>query len=172
MFVSDPGPIFFVHRRIGYRGRFFNCYKFRSMKLDGDAILDRHLASDPEAQREWEAMRKLKCDPRVTRVGAFMRKLSLDEFPQLINVLMGDMSIVGPRPIVEAEVDHYGRHFIHYCNVRPGLTGLWQTSGRSDVSFQSRVAMDVTYSQRKSLALDAWLLCKTVPVVVFSRGAY
>ena len=172
VFVSDPGPIFFVHRRVGYRGRHFNCYKFRSMKLDGDASLQRHLKADPEARCEWERTRKLRNDPRVTRVGAFMRKLSLDEFPQLINVLLGDMSIVGPRPIVEAEVDHYGRHFVHYCHVRPGLTGLWQTSGRSDVSYASRVAMDVDYIARKSLALDAWLQCKTVPAVVFARGAY
>lgn len=172
LYLSDPGPVFFVHRRIGYRGRYFNCIKFRSMKVNGDAILREHLAAHPEASLEWDETHKLRSDPRVTPVGAVMRKLSLDEFPQLINVLMGDMSLVGPRPIVEAEVRRYGRHFEHYCLVRPGLTGLWQTSGRSDLSFGKRVEMDVSYVRRKSLALDIWLLCKTVPAVVFARGSY
>ncbi len=172
LFLSDPGPVFFAHRRIGYRGRYFHCLKFRTMKANGDTILRAHLESDEEARREWEAARKLRADPRVTPVGAVMRKLSIDEFPQLINVLMGDMSLVGPRPIVDDEVVHYGRHFEHYCLVRPGLTGLWQTSGRSDTSYQQRVAMDVSYVARKSLAFDTWLLCKTVPAVVFARGSY
>ncbi|MCJ2178942.1 sugar transferase [Novosphingobium album (ex Hu et al. 2023)] len=172
LFLSDPGPVFFAHRRIGYRGRYFHCLKFRTMKVDGDAILRAHLETDEEACREWETARKLRTDPRVTPVGAVMRKLSLDELPQLINVLMGDMSLVGPRPIVDDEVVHYGRHFEHYCLVRPGLTGLWQTSGRSNTSYQLRVAMDVSYIARKSLAFDAWLLCKTVPAVVFARGSY
>ncbi|MCJ2186818.1 sugar transferase [Novosphingobium beihaiensis] len=172
LFVSDPGPVFFVHRRIGYRGRYFNCLKFRTMKVDGDAILRAHLETNEAARREWEVGRKLRKDPRVTPVGAVMRKLSLDEFPQLINVLMGDMSMVGPRPIVDDEVACYGSHFPHYCLVRPGLTGLWQTSGRSDTSFQQRVEMDLSYIARKSLALDAWLLCKTVPAVVMARGSY
>lgn len=172
LYVSDPGPIFYAHRRIGYRGRYFDCLKFRSMRVDGDAILREHLAASPEARREWEETHKLRHDPRVTPVGAVVRKLSLDEFPQLINVLLGDMSIVGPRPIVDAEVRRYGEHFEHYCLVRPGLTGVWQTSGRSDTSYQQRVAMDVSYVERKSIALDAWLLCKTVPAVLFARGSY
>lgn len=172
LYASDPGPVFFRHRRIGYRGRYFNCLKFRSMKVDGDAVLREHLRNDPKARQEWEETQKLRADPRVTPIGAIVRKLSLDEFPQLINVLAGDMSIVGPRPIVENEVRRYGRHFEHYCRVRPGLTGLWQTSGRNDTSYQQRVDMDVSYVERKSLVLDTWLLCKTVPAVVFARGSY
>lgn len=172
LYASDPGPIFYAHRRIGHRGRHFDCLKFRSMKLNGDAILQEHLATCKEAREEWEETHKLRNDPRVTPIGAIVRKLSLDEFPQLINVLLGDMSIVGPRPIVDAEVRRYGAQFEHYCLVRPGLTGVWQTSGRSDTSYQQRVAMDVSYVARKSVALDAWLLCKTVPAVLFARGSY
>jgi exopolysaccharide production protein ExoY len=172
LFASDPGPVFFAHRRIGRSGRYFHCLKFRSMRMNGDAILRAHLAADATARREWAATHKLRYDPRVTPIGAVMRKLSLDEFPQLINVLRGHMSIVGPRPIVDAEVPRYGRHFEHYCLVRPGLTGLWQTSGRNDTTYRQRVAMDVSYIARKSLALDTWLLFKTVPALVMSRGAY
>lgn len=172
LYVSDPGPVFFRHRRIGYRGRYFNCLKFRSMKIDGDAVLREHLRNDPKARQEWEETQKLRSDPRVTPIGGIVRKLSLDEFPQLINVLAGDMSIVGPRPIVENEVRRYGRHFEHYCRVRPGLTGLWQISGRNDTSYQQRVDLDVSYVERKSLVLDTWLLCKTIPAVVFARGSY
>lgn len=170
--IGDPGPIFFVHRRIGYGGRYFHCLKFRSMKVNADAILREHLGADPDALREWQETRKLRIDPRITPVGALMRKFSLDEFPQLINVLKGEMSLVGPRPIVDAEVPRYGRYFEHYCRVRPGLTGLWQTSGRSDTSYRRRVAMDVSYVERKSLALDIWLLCRTVPAVILARGSY
>ena len=142
------------------------------MRVNADAILRDHLSADPEARREWEATYKLRDDPRITPIGMLLRKLSFDEFPQLLNVLAGDMSIVGPRPIVDAEVPRYGRYIRHYCRVRPGLTGLWQTSGRSDTSYRRRVAMDVSYVERKSLAFDAWLLCKTVPAVVFARGSY
>ena len=172
LFVTDPGPIFFAHRRIGLGGRYFYCLKFRSMKVNADAILRDHLSADPEARREWDATYKLRDDPRITPIGMLLRKLSFDEFPQLLNVLAGDMSIVGPRPIVDAEVPRYGRYIRHYCRVRPGLTGLWQTSGRSDTSYRRRVAMDVSYIERKSIAFDAWLLCKTVPAVVFARGSY
>jgi exopolysaccharide production protein ExoY len=172
LYLSDPGPIFYRHRRLGFRGRYFDCIKFRSMRIDGDAILRDHLRACPSARREWEATQKLRNDPRITPVGAVIRKLSLDEFPQFINVLRGEMSIVGPRPIVEAEVDRYGRHFEHYCLVRPGLTGLWQTSGRSDTSYQKRISLDVAYVRRKGLLLDIWLIFKTVPAVVFARGSY
>lgn len=172
LYVSDPGPILFRHRRIGHRGRYFQCLKFRTMKAGGDALLHDHLRRNPEALREWQATCKLRSDPRVTKVGAIVRKLSLDEFPQLFNVLSGDMSIVGPRPIVEMEVHRYGDRFEHYCLVRPGLTGLWQTSGRSDTSYEQRVDMDISYVGRKSLVLDAWLLCKTVPAVLLARGSY
>lgn len=172
LYVSDPGPLFYRHRRIGFRGRYFQCLKFRSMKVNGDAILTDHLRRNPDARREWDETQKLKTDPRVTPIGAIVRKLSLDEFPQLLNVLAGDMSIVGPRPIVEAEVRRYGDHFEHYCLVRPGLTGLWQTSGRNNTSYQQRVEMDVTYVGRRSLMLDTWLILKTVPAVLLARGSY
>lgn len=172
LYVADPGPLFFVHRRIGHRGRSFGCIKFRSMKRDGDQLLRDYLDRHPEARREWEETHKLRHDPRITPIGAIVRKLSLDEFPQLWNVLRGDMSIVGPRPIVDAEIVRYGRFFEYYCLVKPGLTGLWQVSGRSDTSYRERVELDVSYVLRKSLMLDAWLLLKTVPAVVFSRGSY
>lgn len=172
MYISDPGPLFFVHRRIGLRGTYFGCMKFRSMKVNGDEILRKHLAANPEARAEWDETQKLKDDPRVTAIGSIVRKLSLDEFPQLINVLRGEMSIVGPRPIVEAEVSRYGRFFEHYCAVKPGLTGLWQISGRNDTTYRERVELDVSYVSRKSLALDTWLLIKTVPAVLFARGSY
>ena len=172
MWASDPGPLFFVHRRIGLRGRSFGCIKFRTMRLGGDQILQDHLSRSPAALREWMETHKLKNDPRVTRLGGLVRKLSLDEFPQLINILKGEMSIVGPRPIVEAEVERYGRYFEFYTHVRPGLTGLWQISGRSDTSYRERVELDVEYIGRKSLMLDTWLLVKTVPAVLLARGSY
>lgn len=172
MYLSDPGPLFFVHRRIGYRGHSFGCLKFRTMKVNGDELLRQHLAVSHVARREWAETHKLRDDPRVTRVGVLVRKLSLDEFPQLVNVLRGDMSLVGPRPIVEAEVHRYGRFFEHYCMVKPGLTGLWQISGRNDTSYRERVELDVEYVGRKSLALDVMLMIKTVPAVLFARGSY
>ena len=172
LYFSDPGPLFFVHRRIGYRGKFFGCLKFRTMRVDGDSVLQAHLASSPAALREWVETQKLKDDPRVSKVGAIVRKLSLDEFPQLINVIRGEMSIVGPRPIVEAEVERYGQYFEFYTHVKPGLTGLWQISGRSDTSYRRRVQLDVEYVARKSLQLDILLLVKTIPAVLLAKGSY
>lgn len=172
IYLVDPGPILYRHRRIGHQGRYFHCLKFRTMRVDSDAVLEVHLRSSVLAKMEWEATRKLRNDPRVTRLGAVLRKLSLDEFPQLINVIRGEMSIVGPRPIVEQEVQKYGACFEHYCRVRPGLTGVWQTSGRSDESYDRRITMDVSYVMRKSVLFDVWLLAKTVPVVLLSKGAY
>ena len=172
MFVSDPGPLLFVHRRIGHRGQSFGCLKFRTMKVNGDEILREHLAGSHVARREWAETQKLRDDPRVTSVGLLVRKLSLDEFPQLVNVLRGDMSLVGPRPIVEAEVHRYGRFFEHYCMVKPGLTGLWQISGRNDTSYRERVELDVEYVGRKSLTYDVMLMIKTIPAVLFARGSY
>jgi len=172
LYLTDPGPLFFVHRRIGFGGRSFGCLKFRSMKVNGDEILREYLAVSHVARREWAETQKLRDDPRVTRIGLLVRKLSLDEFPQLINVLRGDMSLVGPRPIVEAEVHRYGRFFEHYCLVKPGLTGLWQISGRSETTYSERVELDVEYVSRKSLAFDAWLVIKTVPAVLLARGSY
>jgi exopolysaccharide production protein ExoY len=142
------------------------------MRVDGDTILEAHLRASPAARREWEATHKLRDDPRVTPLGGLMRKLSLDEFPQLLNVLSGEMSLVGPRPIFVQEVHTSGFFFEHYCRVRPGLTGIWQTSGRSDTSYHQRVTMDVAYVRRKSLGLDLWLLAKTLPAVLLAKGSY
>ncbi|OYU75515.1 MAG: hypothetical protein CFE32_14030 [Alphaproteobacteria bacterium PA3] len=172
IWVRDPGPVLFGHVRIGKGGRSFRCLKFRSMVRDGDRVLAAHLARNPEAAREWDATRKLKSDPRVTTLGAVLRKTSLDELPQLINVLKGDMSLVGPRPIVADEARHYGAAIGDYMAVRPGLTGLWQIGGRSDTSYAERVLLDQTYVQRRSLGLDLWVLLRTVVVVLRGRGSY
>jgi exopolysaccharide production protein ExoY len=170
--LDDGGPIFFAHRRVGRDGRSFPCMKFRSMAVDAKERLERLLAESPEARAEWALDHKLRNDPRITRIGAFLRKTSLDELPQLFNVLRGEMSLVGPRPIVAEEGARYGRYFIHYQSVRPGITGLWQVSGRNDLSYRRRVAIDTAYVRSKSLGLDAWILVATVPVVIFRRGSY
>lgn len=172
VYVSDPGAILFAQRRIGYGGAYFRCFKFRSMAVNAEALLADLLASDPQARLEWELSHKLKEDPRVTRVGSFLRKSSLDELPQLFNVLRGEMSIVGPRPIVEAEKRRYGRYFEHYCMSRPGITGLWQISGRSDVSYQRRVAFDVAYCRSQSLSLYLRIILMTAPAVLMAKGSY
>ncbi len=170
---ADGGPALFAHRRIGRGGSAFGCLKFRSMVPDAEARLGALLARDPEARAEWEATRKLKRDPRVTRIGAFLRKTSLDELPQLINVLRGEMSLVGPRPVTAIELDtYYGAAAGHYQSVRPGITGLWQVSGRNDVSYARRVAMDVAYVTQPSLVQDIRLLLMTPAVILFRRGAY
>jgi lipopolysaccharide/colanic/teichoic acid biosynthesis glycosyltransferase len=168
----DGGPSLFGHLRIGRNGRYFKCLKFRSMVVDADERLARLLASDPAARAEWDRDHKLRSDPRITPLGDFLRRSSLDELPQLFNVLRGDMSIVGPRPIVAAEASRYGRRFSSYCTVRPGITGLWQVSGRSDVTYRRRVAMDSLYARRKSLGWDVWILFMTVPAVLLARGSY
>ena len=170
--AQDRGPAVFAHERIGRDGRTFRCLKFRSMVRDAEQRLNDLLERDPQARAEWARDHKLRRDPRITRVGDFLRKSSLDELPQLFNVLRGEMSIVGPRPIVAAEVARYGRHFDKYCAVKPGITGLWQVSGRNDVSYRRRVAMDCIYARRKSLAWDIKLLFLTVPAVLFASGSY
>ncbi len=170
--AERSGPVLFAHPRIGRDGRRFHVLKFRSMCVDADRRLAEHLAADPAAAREWARDHKLRHDPRITSVGRFLRASSLDELPQILNVLRGDMSIVGPRPIVEAEVGKYGRFFQTYCSVRPGITGVWQVSGRNDVSYRRRVAMDVVYARRKSVALDIRLMLATVPAVLARRGSY
>ena len=170
--LQDGGSIVFPHERIGRNGRTFKCLKFRSMVPDSQRRLDELLANDPHARAQWQRDHKLKVDPRITPIGGFLRRSSLDELPQLFNVLRGDMSIVGPRPIVTAEIPKYGRHFRHYCAVRPGITGLWQVSGRNDVSYRRRVAMDTIYARRKSLAWDIKLLVITVPAVLLGAGSY
>lgn len=172
IYVSNPGPVFFSHARIGRGGQIFRCFKFRSMVTDAQARLNELLLCDPEAAAEWERDHKLKKDPRITPIGAFLRKSSLDELPQLLNVLRGEMSLVGPRPIVRAEIAKYGRYFRDYCEVRPGITGLWQISGRNDIPYRRRVALDVAYIKSYSLALNIWILLMTVPSVLKLRGSY
>jgi exopolysaccharide production protein ExoY len=170
--MFDPGPVFFRHRRIGKDGREFGCWKFRSMVVNAEARLDALLRADPAARREWAEHQKLTNDPRVTSLGRFLRKSSLDELPQLFNVLQGDMSIVGPRPIVQAEAERYGQYFAVYCLVRPGLTGLWQISGRSDVRYFERVLLDARYVSSKSVMRDLKIIILTVPSVLATRGSY
>jgi Undecaprenyl-phosphate galactose phosphotransferase WbaP len=172
IFLQDGGPIVFAHRRIGRDGRTFRCLKFRSMAVDAEARLAELLATDAQARAEWEADHKLRDDPRVTKLGAFLRKSSLDELPQLFNVLRGEMSLVGPRPIVEAEIPKYGRRFRQYCAVKPGITGLWQVSGRNDTTYRTRVALDCVYASRRSAWLDLKVLFCTIPAVLLRRGSY
>ena len=170
--AQDGGPVLFAQRRVGYGGRSFPCFKFRSMAVDAEARLERLLAQDPAAREEWARDHKLRNDPRITPVGVFLRRSSLDELPQLFNVLRGEMDLVGPRPIVRAEAARYGRRFGHYCTVRPGITGLWQVSGRNDLSYRRRVAIDTLYARSKSLTFDLKILLLTVPAVLFRRGSY
>lgn len=170
--VGDPGPIFFGHVRIGKNGRSFRCFKFRTMVTDAEQRLMHLLETDPVARADWERDRKLTNDPRITGIGRFMRKSSLDELPQLWNVICGEMSLIGPRPIVQAEVPRYGRYIADYMATRPGISGLWQISGRNDVSYRRRVALDVAFARSQSLKLYLRILVLTVPAVLFQRGSY
>jgi lipopolysaccharide/colanic/teichoic acid biosynthesis glycosyltransferase len=170
--LERQGPIIFAQRRIGRHGVAFKLYKFRSMHVDGDRIFADHIDASPDAAAEWARDHKLQRDPRVTRLGRFLRRSSLDELPQLFNVLRGDMSIVGPRPIVEAEVRRYGRFFRYYCAVRPGITGIWQISGRNHVTYRRRVAMDALYAQKKTVLLDIKVIAATIPAVLRRTGSY
>jgi exopolysaccharide production protein ExoY len=168
----DRGPVFYRHRRIGLNGASFDCFKFRSMVINADEVLTRHLATDGDAAREWEESRKLKRDPRITPLGLSMRKTSIDELPQLFNILKGEMSFVGPRPIVTAEVPKYGTCIDHYLRARPGLTGPWQVSGRNDVDYTTRVTLDRQYVEDWSFRRDLVIIAKTVRVVATARGCY
>jgi lipopolysaccharide/colanic/teichoic acid biosynthesis glycosyltransferase len=170
--AQDGGPVLFAQTRIGRNGRRFRCYKIRTMVVDAQARLDAVLASDPAARREWERDHKLRNDPRITGLGRILRESSLDELPQLFNVLNGEMSIVGPRPIVEAEVARYGRFFRHYCSVPPGITGLWQVSGRNDVEYRERVALDILYARSRCLKRNLTIMLMTVPAVLLRKGSY
>ena len=172
IYVEDRGPVFYRHLRIGRAGRRFYVLKFRTMRPDADRVLEEYLAANPEALRFWLEERKLKNDPRTTRVGEFLRKSSLDELPQVINILLGDMSLVGPRPVTEEELAKYGQDAFYYLLVRPGLTGLWQVSGRNEVSYEKRVALDRYYVQNWSIWLDLYILARTVWVVLTRKGAY
>lgn len=172
IFIQDGGPPMFAHRRIGQGGRAFLCLKFRTMAIDAQRRLDELLASNPMARAEWERDHKLRDDPRVTALGAFLRRSSLDELPQLLNVLRGEMNLVGPRPIVEAEIAKYGRRFRFYASVKPGITGLWQVSGRNDTGYRARITLDCVYARRRSLLLDGFIILATVPAVLSRRGCY
>lgn len=171
---SSPGPIFYVQRRVGKSYRPFGCIKFRTMVLNADVVLDDMLRRSPELRREFEQDFKLKKDPRITSIGHFLRLTSLDEFPQFWNVLKGDMSIVGPRPLVPKEIYKYGRHMDKVLTIRPGLTGLWQVSGRNDIPYATRVRMDSYYVHHHHWFMDLWIVCKTVLVMLFPKdnGAY
>ncbi len=168
--LHDGGKPFFGHTRVGRGGREFRCWKLRTMVPDASARLQRHLAEHPEAAAEWHASRKLTNDPRITRLGDFLRKTSLDELPQLWNVLRGEMSFVGPRPVPDDELELYGAARGAYEKMRPGITGLWQVSGRNDVLYSQRVAMDTAYLRRMSLGLDLWIMLRTALVVVRPTG--
>jgi lipopolysaccharide/colanic/teichoic acid biosynthesis glycosyltransferase len=171
--LQDGGPALYKQSRLGFGGRPFICYKFRTMVMDADARLEALLARDPQAALEWRRDHKLRRDPRVLGVvGRFLRVTSLDELPQLINIVRGEMSVVGPRPIVAAEIARYHSYYRYYTAVRPGVTGLWQVSGRNNVSYEKRVRLDAVYARKWCVALDMWILWRTVPAVLFCRGAY
>ena len=170
--LDSKGGVIYKQTRIGKRGVKFNAYKFRTMVLNADQVLQKYLDESPELKAEWLATHKLKKDPRVTRVGAFLRKVSLDEVPQIWNILKGDMNLIGPRPIVEEEIEKYGGCYELYKQARPGLTGLWQVSGRSNTSYKQRVELDEYYLLNRNLKMDIQILLKTVSVVVNRRGAY
>ena len=171
MVSLDGGPVFYRHKRIGRDGKPFGCLKFRTMILGAEACLNEYLSYHPEQRWEWEQDQKLAFDPRVTAIGNVLRRLSLDELPQLVNVLVGEMSLVGPRPVTEGELKHYGAAASAYLAVRPGLTGPWQVSGRNDVSYATRVAMDEAYVRNFSLWNDIVILLRTPGVVLSKKGA-
>nr|CAD6613179.1 sugar transferase [Rhizobium sp. Khangiran2] len=168
--LLDGRPIFYRQVRLGRHGRSFNCLKFRTLVRDADVRLAELLSTYPKYQKEWLDAQKLSNDPRVNRLGRFLRKSSLDELPQLINILRGEMSIVGPRPIVHEEAVRYGRNLRLYLTTRPGLTGLWQVSGRNSLSYQERVQLDVLYIRTMSAWLDARIILKTIAIVVTGKG--
>lgn len=172
IYFDSPGRVIFKHMRIGKNGKAFGCYKFRTMCMDADKKLAELLATSPVAREEWERDFKLKDDPRVTKIGKFLRKTSLDELPQIFNVLKGEMSLVGPRPVVQAELEKYGEYLDDYLMVRPGITGMWQVNGRSDTTYEERVHMDSWYVRNWSIWIDVMLLWRTVKSVVKCKGAY
>jgi Undecaprenyl-phosphate galactose phosphotransferase WbaP len=170
--INSPGPVLYKHKRLGMNGKYFYAYKFRSMVSDSQDRLQKLLESDPEIKKEWETNHKIQNDPRITSLGRFLRRTSFDEFPQLINILKGEMSLVGPRPIVDEEVEKYGEDFNRIFSVRPGLTGLWQVSGRSNTNYSERVSYDTYYLQSWSGWLDLWVIYMTFGAIAHGRGAY
>jgi len=169
--ISSPGPLLYRQKRIGRFGREFTLWKFRTMYSNSDEILRNHLETNPAAAREWKQTRKLREDPRVTKLGTILRRASLDELPQFLNVFAGTMSLVGPRPIVAAEKAQYGDAYFFYTSAKPGLSGLWQVSGRSDLSYDQRVNLDAEYIRQWNLALDIKILWRTGAAVWASKGA-
>jgi Undecaprenyl-phosphate galactose phosphotransferase WbaP len=170
--MDAPGPVFYRHERIGRYGRKFHVYKFRTMIQNADQILQEYLDRSPELKAQWLETQKLKQDPRITRLGNMLRKSSLDELPQLWNIILGDMSLVGPRPIVDSEVEKYGQCFDLYIKIRPGLTGLWQVSGRNNTTYEHRVELDEYYVHNRCVKLYFKILWKTIFVVLKKEGAY
>ena len=168
---GDGGPVFYGHTRIGQGGESFKCYKFRSMVPNADALLAHILETDPVARAEWESDHKLQDDPRITPIGHWLRKTSLDELPQLWNVLRGEMSLVGPRPVVTEELARYGKHLVYYTEGKPGMTGLWQISGRSNLDYRRRVYLDCWYVKNWTIWYDIVILLKTMKVVLMRQGA-
>ncbi|HAT13803.1 MAG TPA: galactosyl-1-phosphate transferase, partial [Microcoleaceae bacterium UBA11344] len=172
--LSSPGPIFYVQERVGKNRKMFYCLKFRTMVENADDVLLELIEKSPDLRQEFEDNFKLKQDPRITWIGRFLRVTSLDEFPQFWNVLKGDMSVVGPRPLVEEELPRYGRYINKILTIRPGITGLWQVSGRNDIPYPRRVQIDLYYANDKNLWMDMWIVFKTIGVVIFPKnnGAY
>lgn len=170
-FAKDSGPIFYTQERIGKNGKKFKMYKYRSMVVDADEKLEQYLAENEEARLEYEINKKLKDDPRVTKIGKFIRKTSIDEFPQFINVLKGEMSLVGPRPYLPKEKEEMGEYYKYIIQSKPGVTGMWQVNGRSEVTFQDRLEMDYKYYNNKGLKQDINLLIKTIMKVAKKEGA-
>ena len=170
--VSSPGSVFYSHKRVGKNGKEIKVWKFRSMVINSQEILEKILAEDEERRIEWEKDRKFKDDPRITKVGKILRNTSLDELPQLWNILKGDMSFIGPRPVTEDELEKYGKYLDFILSVKPGLSGMWQISGRSDTGYEERILLDMYYIQNWSIWLDLWIIIKTIWVVLRRKGAY
>lgn len=172
--LSSQGPIFYVQERIGQDYKPFNCIKFRTMVSNADEMLVQMMETSPQLRQEFESSFKLKKDPRITKIGRFLRITSLDEFPQFWNVLKGDMSVVGPRPLVAEELPKYGHHIEQVLTIKPGITGLWQVSGRNDIPYPRRVQIDLHYVKSRTLWLDLWIILKTIDVVIMPKnnGAY
>lgn len=170
--VSSPGPVFYGHKRVGKNGKEITVWKFRSMVTNSQEILEKILAEDPVRRAEWEKDRKFKDDPRITKIGKFLRSSSLDELPQLWNILKGDMSFVGPRPVTTPELEKYGKQADFILSVQPGLSGMWQISGRSETAYEERINLDTYYIQNWSIWLDLWIITKTIWVVIRGKGAY
>ncbi|MBH8573386.1 sugar transferase [Nostocaceae cyanobacterium CENA369] len=172
--LSSEGPIFYVQERVGKNYEPFNCIKFRTMVSNADEVLMQMMETSPQLRQEFESSFKLKQDPRITKIGRFLRITSLDEFPQFWNVLKGDMSVVGPRPLVAEELPKYGEHIDQILTIRPGITGLWQVSGRNDIPYPRRVQIDLHYVKFRNFWLDLWIMLKTIDVVVIPKnnGAY